>query len=170
VKTLNNHVVKYLIDSGISAVGISPCINIPGLHAHGGDEYGGITTLMTSIKEALIAGLIPVVHGDAGLYGCLNELDKLSAGILGGDTLVEVISSHDLLDISSCIFLTDVDGVYSKDPKVYPTDAKLIRRIDIDASNGKVMTANINASGSLHAHDVTGGLEVSFKAQRFFTR
>ena len=118
---------------------------------------------MWSIKEALTAGLIPVVHGDAGLYGGIDELDKLSAGILGGDTLVEMISTHGLLDISSCIFLTDVDGVYSKDPKVYPTDAKLIRRIDIDTSSGKVMTENISASGSLHVHDVTGGLEVSFE-------
>ena len=161
MKALNNHVVKYLINSGINAVGISPCINIPGLHAHGGDEYGGVTTLLSSIKESLTVGLIPVVHGDAGLYGCLDELDKISAGILGGDTLVEVISSHDLLDISSCIFLTDVAGVYSKDPKLYPNDAKLISRIDIDASNGKVITKNISASGSLHAHDVTGGLDVS---------
>ena len=37
--------------------------------AHGGDECQGATLLSKSIREALAAGLVPVIHGDAGLYG-----------------------------------------------------------------------------------------------------
>ena len=168
MKDLNNHVVKHLLADGINAVGISPCINIPSLCAHGGDEGGGATTFVASIREALHAGLIPVVHGDAGLYGSPYDLDTLSGGILGGDTLVEIISSHNLLHISTCIFLTDVDGVYTKDPKANPGDAKLMDRIDVDAVTGEIITENINASGSSHAHDVTGGLKVSFIEYIFY--
>lgn len=166
VKKLNSAVVSHLIDEGINAVGISPCINIPGLGAHGGDENGGVTTLVRSINEALAVGLVPVIHGDAGLYGHFDELNlnHMSAGILGGDTLVEIIATHQALNgrIEKTIFLTDVEGVYTKDPNSND-DALLIRKIDIDHESGKIMT-DLSASGSSHEHDVTGGLETKLGA------
>ena len=155
-----------MIENGVNAVGISPCLNIPGLMAHGGDEYQGATMLAKSIREALAAGLVPVIHGDAGLYGIYrdessNRHESMSAGILGGDTLVEIIAKNPLLNqhIWKTVFLTDVEGVYTKDPKKFP-DATLVRNIYIDPSDGKIMNT-VNASGSSHEHDVTGGLEVS---------
>lgn len=158
--------VSHLIDEGINAVGISPCINIPGLGAHGGDEDGGATTLVRSINEALAVGLVPVIHGDAGLYGHFDELNlnHMSAGILGGDTLVEIIATHQALTdrIEKTVFLTDVEGVYTKDPNSND-DALLIRKIDIDHQSGKIMT-DLSASGSSHEHDVTGGLETKLGA------
>jgi len=85
----------------------------------------------------------------------------MSAGILGGDTLVDIIATHPLMDecISKTIFLTDVEGVFTKDPKTCK-DAVLVRSINIDPVSGEVMT-EVSASASLHEHDVTGGLEVS---------
>ena len=141
----------------MNAVGISPCLNIPGLMAHGGNENGSVTTLVQSIQEALMAGLVPVIHGDAGLYG-ISEC--MSAGILGGDTLVQIIATHEIFNESNirAVFLTDVNGVFTKDPKLC-NDAELIRTIDVDPGSGKVIT-ELSASGSLHDHDVTGGLEV----------
>ena len=140
---------------------------------HGGNEYNGVTLLIQSIRETLSAGLVPVLHGDAGLYGKyrdhnINSRDfhhhhqSMSAGILSGDTLVEIIATHPLMNecISKTVFLTDVDGVYTKDPKVNPDDAVLVRNICIDPVSGEVMNEVVSASGSSHEHDVTGGLEV----------
>ncbi len=163
VKKLNSAVVSSLIDDGINAVGISPCLNVPGLMAHGGDEYQGATLLARSIRETLAAGLVPVIHGDAGLYGNY-ERDSMSAGILGGDTLVEIIAKNPLLqrDLWKTVFLTDVDGVFTKDPKRFP-DATLVKNIFIDPRDGKILNA-VSASGSSHEHDVTGGLEAKLGA------
>ena len=155
-----------LIEKGVNAVGISPCLNVPGLMAHGGDEYNGATLLVRSICEILSAGLVPVIHGDAGLYGkycdsdIMNKHQSMSAGILGGDTLVEIIASNPSINerILKTVFLTDVEGVFTKDPKLFP-DATLVRNLFIDPLNGKIMNA-VSASGSSHEHDVTGGLEV----------
>ena len=166
VKKLNSAVVSHLLEKGVNAVGISPCLNVPGLMAHGGDEYNGATLLVRSICETLSAGLVPVIHGDAGLYGkfddssIMNRHLSMSAGILGGDTLVEIIARNPLINerILKTVFLTDVEGVFTKDPKVFP-DATLVRNIFIDPLNGKIINA-ISASGSSHEHDVTGGLEV----------
>jgi len=164
VKKLNSAVVSHLIDEGINAVGISPCMNIPGLMAHGGNEQGGVTILAQAIQEALMAGLVPVIHGDAGLYGNNFETGMMAAGILGGDTLVEIIATHELLRdyITRTVFLTDVEGVYTKDPKS-DSDATLIRLVEIDPTTGKVMT-DLSASGSSHEHDVTGGLATKLGA------
>lgn len=133
-------------------------MNVLGLMAHGGDEYQGATLLAQSIRETLSAGLVPVVHGDAGLYGTLGG--SMSAGILGGDTLVEIIAKNHLLtkQLWKTVFLTDVDGVFTQDPKKFP-DATLVKNIFIDPLDGKILN-DVSASGSSHEHDVTGGLEV----------
>lgn len=167
--------VSHLIDQGINAVGISPCMNVPGLMAHGGDEKGGATILVRAILESLTAGIIPVIHGDAGLYGFVNEKDlnpcksNISAGILGGDRLVEIIASHEDIrtHIEKVVFLTDVKGVYTKDPKVNASDAVLVREILIDPLTGTINAGDhgdVNASKSTHDHDVTGGLETKLGA------
>jgi len=166
VKKLNGAVVSHLIEEGVNAVGISPCINIPGLMAHGGNETGGVTTLVQSINECLAVGLVPVIHGDAGLYGYFDQsgLNHISTGILGGDTLVEIIATHEALNasIGKAIFLTDVEGVYTKDPNSND-EAILIRKIEIDSESGEIMTI-FSASGSSHEHDVTGGLKTKLGA------
>lgn len=142
-----------MVDAGVNAVGVSPCINIPGLQAHGGNENGGVDTLVRTILEALDSGLCPIVHGDAGLYGP-------SSGILGGDTLVEIIATHKSLKdrIAKVIFLTDVEGVFTKDPRSHQ-DAELIKSISVTKEGNLRMKNTLTASGSSHEHDVTGGLE-----------
>jgi isopentenyl phosphate kinase len=97
----------------------------------------------------LRAGLIPVLHGDACLYG------SRGAGILSGDTVMEMIGRAPW--VSRAIFLTDVDGVFTKDPKSDPS-AQLLQEIAV--SNGDIVAVNLEASGSTHEHDVTGGLKV----------
>ena len=243
VQKLNNEMVRSLLKFGVNAVGISPCITLPNVMAHGGNENGGIDDLIRSIMRALSVGLVPVIHGDAGYYGQFRSPvddstmmtmmdDTIRAGILGGDTLVEAIATHDTMrmlvprrhsltslspssiiaptslsklekDVASLndhnnhnddnndnndsninnynndndnnddntivplspllsrvVFLTDVDGVYTSDPK-RSVNANFLPCIDVDGNTGDVMT-NLSASGSTHRHDVTGGLTVSF--------
>lgn len=63
-----------------------------------------------------------------------------------------------------------VDGVYTKDPNLYPDDAKLIDKIEIDPNSGEIFSIKMKGAnkendlkleiiGSSHEHDVTGGLK-----------
>lgn len=152
VQTLNQHVVAKLIEHGVNAVSVSPfSVSIP---AHGGDETA-VKSLQMLVKSTLQAGLVPVLHGDACLYG------ESDAGILSGDTLMEMIGKADW--VSRAIFLTDVDGVYTKDPRQSP-DAQLLRTIAVDPDTLSIASLDMEVSGSSHAHDVTGGLKVRYYA------
>jgi isopentenyl phosphate kinase len=168
VQKLNQIVVERLIHrGGINAVGISPCFAIPHLQAHGGGRHEGedaqvIHSLQTIIFDTLAAGIVPVLHGDAGLYG--ND-----AGILSGDTLVRMIGSRikpsqdstaTQLVVDRAIFITDVDGVFTKDPRLDP-NAMLLPRIAVNPHTNEICASQrIDASDSIHSHDVTGGLKV----------
>jgi isopentenyl phosphate kinase len=161
VRVLNHHVVSTLIEHNIAAVGISPCFGIPGMQAHGG-SWETILQLQQLIQETLQAGLIPVLHGDACLYG------PSGAGILSGDTVMELLAAPTIqqkddiaLNVPRAIFLTDTHGVYTKDPNMYPDTAELLTRIAVNATDGTLLLAGeLEAEGSRHDHDVTGGLKV----------
>ena len=206
VQKLNAATVNYLIQHGVNAVGISPGLALPGLRAHGAtsvisttgrtistsnnnsssqdDSYRAMQQLCDAIQQSLQAGLVPVVHGDACLL-----YDGKRAGILGGDTIAEGLATlwnnnnhHRTSKISQVIFITDVAGVFTSDPKMDP-NATLIRLLTIHEDTGKVLAietkdgdANkaksaheqleadtLDVSGSSHEHDVTGGLKVKWK-------
>ena len=137
--------------------------------------------LCKSIKKALQAGLVPVLHGDACLL-----YDGMRAGILGGDTITEgIVSVWDSIDdesntrrgkIAKVIFITDVAGVFTSDPKA-KKNAELIRYLTVDRTTGEVTISNrdgegligkesdaLDVSGSSHDHDVTGGLKAKLSA------
>jgi hypothetical protein len=149
VQALNQLLVSSLVAHGVNAVAISPCFAIPNMQAHGGNTHG----LVTVIRDALQAGLVPVLHGDACLYG------RQSAGILSGDILVEKLGERNF--VSQVVFLTDVDGVFSRDPRDDPS-AMLLRHIQVDKNTLDIAIGGpeLNVTGSSHDHDVTGGLKV----------
>jgi isopentenyl phosphate kinase len=149
VQTLNRHVVQTLLAYGIPAVGISPCFG--GLHGETWDYLDRI------IRDTIAAGLVPVMHGDA----CVSPDDQ-RAFILGGDALMEHFGTLEW--ISRAIFITDVDGIFTADPR-HDESAELVPRIEIDA-HGQLLqsTVTIKATGSSHSHDVTGGLEAKLDA------
>eukprot|EP00978_Attheya_sp_CCMP212_P005982 scaffold13455_cov50-Attheya_sp.AAC.6 len=155
VQKLNQAVVENLIKHGVNAVSISPCLSVPGMEAHGGSE--SMTLLAQVVQDTLEAGLVPVIHGDACLYGKMG-----GGGTLGGDALVEELTnatnSKDFaMRVVQTIFLTDVEGVYTKDPNIHP-DAKLLKHLEISPLTGAIMT-HLTEIGSSHQHVVTGGLE-----------
>ena len=150
VQKLNQHVVKSLVNCNVNAVGISPGFGIPGLQAHAGKQKQVQKVLETVVRDTVESGLVPVLHGDACLYGS-------DGGILSGDTIMEILGTASWVD--EAVFITDVDGVFSEDPRIN-TDAQLIRHVFVDPQSGKI-TTELSASGSSHEHDVTGGLAVS---------
>jgi isopentenyl phosphate kinase len=147
VQKLNQRIVAELLSVGVKAVGISPCFgglrNLNQFHEQQ-------SWLIDVIRETLRAGLVPVLHGDACLYGS-------SAAILSGDTLVQMCSPL----ANQIVFFTDVDGVFQSDPKTNPT-AQRIPEIPVDSEGNLVSSHVIQATESSHSHDVTGGLKVSF--------
>lgn len=159
VQKLNQLVVGALLDHGINAIAMSPCFGIDGMQAHGGDERV-VDALHRQITSALQVGLVPVLHGDACLYG-------QGAGILSGDTIMAMISRADW--VSRAVFLTDVDGVFTSDPRQDP-QARLLREIAVDAATLNLIDSDVIVSGSSHQHDVTGGLKVSLYNGRTSSR
>lgn len=168
VQRLNALVVQELIDVGINAVAISPCFgaipNLPLAIPPGEDDLPIARALRRTVELALRAGLVPVLHGDACLVeqNGQNRDEGADAAILSGDTLLEWLGGAEW--ISRAVFLTDVDGVYTQDPKSNPA-ARLVREIAVTRNEkGGLVTVvdggRIDASGSEHDHDVTGGLQV----------
>ncbi|KAL3761277.1 hypothetical protein ACHAWU_010190 [Discostella pseudostelligera] len=201
VQKLNAATVACLIQHGVNAIGISPGMTIHGLRAHGATvppgtsvsdvssqdgSYRAMQQLCETIQQSLQAGLVPVVHGDACLL-----YDGKRAGILGGDTIAEGLATlwnsrqRGKTDkrnsrISQVIFITDVAGVFTSDPKSDP-NARLIRSLTIHEDSDKIVIENkegginkdksaqlesdaLNVSGSSHEHDVTGGLKAKLGA------
>lgn len=152
VQKLNHILLTAFLENDIPAVTISPCFGIPNLQAHGGDHLAR-KALQTTVESTLKAGLIPILHGDAGLYGTDD------VGILSGDVLMKIIGSASF--ITNVVFVTDVDGVFTRDPHSDP-NATLIETLLVDVLTKSLLssTVTIDAAGSTHDHDVTGGLKV----------
>ena len=177
VQQLNHHVVSALLGVGVNAISLSPAF---------GPLGGTPTTVATTIQEpwvlqdlirsTLSAGLMPVLHGDAFLFQ--DEMGVVDAGILSGDTLVQMMASEGLHQ--RVVFLTDVAGVFTADPNRFP-NATSIPHIQVTlkqplshvinntgASSRVQLTfmghgerfdnLNTNIQNFCHDHDVTGGL------------
>lgn len=169
VQKLNQALVAALMEAGLNAVGISPCFGVPGIEAHGGDERAQ-RQLQRTVHAAVVANLIPVLHGDACLYG------ERGAGILSGDVVMEMLGFADW--VSHVVFLTDVDGVFTSDPNTDPDNAVLIRTLTVDPATTEIVSASvgdnedadgsdkhsIKLTGSTHEHDVTGGLQTKLQS------
>lgn len=151
VQKLNHILVGSLLEENVNAVGISPCFGIPGIMADMRD-HDAHAALEGIVLTTIQAGLVPVLHGDACLYGTDD------VGIVSGDTIMEILGSCDY--VTDVIFITDVDGVFDKDPKTNP-NAQLLKHIQVNVTDGNILTT-VQASGSSHSHDVTGGLKVRF--------
>ncbi|MCC6968115.1 MAG: aspartate kinase [Nitrospira sp.] len=72
------------------------------------------------IKEALAAGVIPVV---AGFQGINASSDVTTLGRGGSDLTAVALAAA--LKADRCIIYTDVDGVYTADPNIVPAARRL---------------------------------------------
>jgi len=92
------------------------------------------------IREALEGGHIAIVAGFQGVSQDTNDVTTLGRG--GSDTTAVALAAA--LDADVCEIYTDVDGVYSADPRLVPTARKLTtvtyeEMLELAASGAKVL-------------------------------
>ena len=92
------------------------------------------------IREALSGGHIAIVAGFQGVSQDTNDVTTLGRG--GSDTTAVALAAA--LDADVCEIYTDVDGVYSADPRVVPGARKLNsvtyeEMLELAASGAKVL-------------------------------
>ena len=92
------------------------------------------------IQEALAEGAIAIVAGFQGISQDTNDITTLGRG--GSDTTAVALAAA--LDADVCEIYTDVDGVFSADPRVVPSAQKLKsvtydEMLELAASGAKVL-------------------------------
>ena len=92
------------------------------------------------IQEALKEGAIAIVAGFQGVSQDTNDVTTLGRG--GSDTTAVALAAA--LEADVCEIYTDVDGIFSADPRVVPTAKKLStvtydEMLELAASGAKVL-------------------------------
>jgi len=92
------------------------------------------------IQEALREGAIAIVAGFQGVSQDTNDITTLGRG--GSDTTAVALAAA--LEADVCEIYTDVDGIFSADPRVVPTARKLNtvtyeEMLELAASGAKVL-------------------------------
>ena len=92
------------------------------------------------IQEALKEGAIAIVAGFQGVSQDTNDITTLGRG--GSDTTAVALAAA--LEADVCEIYTDVDGIFSADPRVVPTAKKLNtvtyeEMLELAASGAKVL-------------------------------
>ena len=128
VINLNSKVIDVLLQRGLNAISIPP----------NAFYMNGKTFSFDLFDRYLKSGFIPVTFGDVVL-----DIEK-GMSICSGDYLVLELAKHYSPD--KVIFVSDVDGVYDKNPKIYE-DAKLLKEYE----DAKFEEAVDDVTGSLKA-------------------
>ena len=134
---LNSLILNNLLDAEVPAVSINPSSFIVT------NDRRIMHVNISVIKKYLRAGFIPVLYGDAVID------NKQRFTILSGDQLAVQLSK--VLKAERLIFGVDVDGVYTKNPKLSP-QARLIENLSIKGMK------DIVKMGDALSTDVTGGM------------
>lgn len=108
------------------------------------DEVHGKARILdvkaSRIRHAIETGHVAIVAGFQGVNPDTNDVTTLGRG--GSDTTAVALAAA--LDADVCEIYTDVDGVFSADPRIVPTARKLDRityeeMLDMAASGAKVL-------------------------------
>ena len=98
-----------------------------GIHAGGAHGDGRIEWLLPArLREALREGCVAVV---AGFQAVNDEGALITLGRGGSDTTAVALAAS--LEAERCEIYTDVDGIYSADPRLLP-EARLLPELDYD--------------------------------------
>jgi len=141
VRELDLMVIRELLDAGIPSISVPPgsCFMM--------DNGKLILDDPEVLLSASDMGIVPVMFGDV-------VFDKSKGfGICSGDQLVEVLC--DLYDPEKVVFVSDVDGLFDKDPKTNP-DAKLLPKVTSELLK--------KVSSDITVDDVTGGVRAKMEA------
>jgi len=141
MQDLNSIVIGKLIENGI------PAVSIP-VHAF---HMVGEAFRTERFMDLLERNFVPVTYGDIVLE------PKKGMVICSGDQIIFHLARS--LHPDRVIFVTDVDGIFDKNPKVYK-DARLIEEI----------TGNESILFGTDVADVTGSMEGKFKVMKNIAR
>ncbi len=142
---LNKTIVDELLGAGVAAVSVSPSSFVL-------TENRRITeTDFSLVKRFIEGGMTPVLFGDAVLD------ESMRFCILSGDQLAVRLGTE--LGAERIIMASDVDGIYTADPKLDP-EARLIEKLSLSQKTGE---AEI---GEALSRDVTGGMAGKFTEMR----
>uniref|UniRef100_A0A942T8U8 Aspartokinase n=1 Tax=Neobacillus citreus TaxID=2833578 RepID=A0A942T8U8_9BACI len=113
------------------------------------------------VREALDAGHVAIVAGFQGFNRTTGEITTLGRG--GSDTTAVALAAA--LDADVCEIYTDVDGIFTADPRVVPKARKVDRitseeMLELAASGAKVLY--IRAVEYARRHGVTLHVRSSF--------
>ncbi|MCS7108317.1 MAG: isopentenyl phosphate kinase [Sulfolobales archaeon] len=146
---LNTYLVNELIEAGLTPVSIPP-------HTIFWKEGGKLKYELGLLKEYLAKGFTPVLYGDVIISDNVFE-------VLSGDTIAWVLAKE--LDVNEIVFVTDVDGLFDKDPKVH-SDAKFIETLRAEELKDlKFSTSDYDVTGSMMLK-LTEGLKYGVKDVR----
>lgn len=141
VRDLGQMVIKEMLDAGIPAVSVPPgsCFVM---------ENGKlIATDTEAIRRLCDLGIMPVTFGDL-------VIDRTKGfGICSGDQLTEIFA--ELFDVHKVVFVSDIDGLYTADPKSNKK-ARLFGSVDVETLKNIKSESNID--------DVTGGIRSKMEA------
>lgn len=129
---LNHLIVEALLASEVPAVRVPPRSICWGT-GPGECDFSVVGRFMSS-------GVVPVLYGDVILLG--NE-----SRVLSGDDMVWYLAKS--LGLKKAIFVTDVDGVYDKDPKLH-RDARVLSNMHVSEV--------LREASFWEVSDVTGGM------------
>lgn len=147
-RLLNRIVVDYLLDRGVPASSLQTSAFIYRKH-------NAIKTFIEPLITALSHGIIPVVYGE-----CIFDEEKCYH-ILSTEKVFESIASK--IPVSRVVLLTDVDGVYTCDPKKC-SDPELISRI-----TRKNIDEILDVLKAESRRDVTGSIYSKVKSMSIFS-
>lgn len=134
-RDLSQMIVKEMISAGIPAVSVAP----GSCFVMNNDKL--IATDTEAIERLNKLGIMPVTFGDV-----VTDRTK-GFGICSGDQLMEVLA--ELFDIKKVIFVSDIDGLYTADPKTN-REARFLGSVDPE------MLQRIKSESGVD--DVTGGV------------
>ena len=127
-----------LLELGLPAVSLTgPQAGILTDSSHGNARIIGMRA--DRVAAAIARGEIPIV---AGFQGLSQELDVTTLGRGGSDTTAVALAAA--LGADVCEIYTDVDGVYTADPRIVPQARKLSRvsydeMLDLAACGARVL-------------------------------
>ncbi len=122
---LNQRIITVMLSEGMPGIGMPPSTFA--------DPFMPPFGLIESYVEA---GMFPVTFGDV-------YIRNGNSGIVSGDDLMLALALH--FKPSRVMFLSDVDGIYDRNPKTHP-DAELRKEV------------RGNEAFELNRDDVTGGM------------
>lgn len=135
VRELNLMIISELLSKGIPSLSVPPgsCFIM---------EDGKLIMNDTeAMKASMHIGIMPVMFGDV-------VFDRRKGfGICSGDQIMEALCK--MYKPNKVVFVSDVDGLYDKDPKTHP-DAKLLDEVTSD------ILKRISSDSDID--DVTGGV------------